>query len=151
MRKHVLWISLILLAAMLLAGLPGAGADMAVCDHSQTTSTVIAEPTCTENGRKSVVCGICEAVWEEDIPARGHTPESLPGKAATCTESGLTEGSRCSVCGATLTEQSVIPASGHTPETIPGKAATCTESGLTDGSRCSVCGTVLALRFGKKR
>ena len=62
---------------------------------------------------------------------------------ATCTESGLTEGKKCSVCGETLVEQEVVAALGHTEETIPAVAATCTESGLTEGKKCSVCGETL--------
>ena len=49
----------------------------------------------------------------EVIPAKGHTPETVPGKAATCTESGLTDGEKCSVCGETLRKQETIPALGH--------------------------------------
>ena len=80
---------------------------------------------------------------QEEIPATGHTEETIPGKAATCTEPGLTDGIKCSVCEAVLKEQEEIPATGHTEETVPGKAATCTEPGLTDGIKCSVCEAVL--------
>ncbi len=73
----------------------------------------------------------------------GHTPKKVEGKAANCTEDGLTDGEKCSVCGEVLTEQEVIPATGHKPETVTGKTATCTEAGLTDGEKCSVCGKVL--------
>lgn len=45
-----------------------------------------------------------------------HNEEIIPGKAATCTETGLTEGLRCSVCEAVLKEQEVIPALGHQPD-----------------------------------
>lgn len=45
-----------------------------------------------------------------------HTEEIIPGKAATCTETGLTEGLRCSVCETVLKEQEVIPALGHQPD-----------------------------------
>lgn len=79
----------------------------------------------------------------EAIPMAAHTPETVPGKAATCTSTGLTSGSKCSVCGDILTAQSVIPAKGHRAETIPGKAATCTETGLTASSKCTVCGRTL--------
>ena len=37
-----------------------------------------------------------------------HVKEVIPGKAATCTEPGLTEGIRCSVCGKILKEQEAI-------------------------------------------
>lgn len=65
--------------------------------------------------------------------------EVVPGKAATCTESGLTDGSKCAVCGEVYGQEE-IPALGHSEETVAGKDATCTESGLTDGSKCTVCG-----------
>lgn len=42
-----------------------------------------------------------------------HTPETVPAKAANCTETGLTDGEKCSVCGDILTAQEEIPALGH--------------------------------------
>ena len=42
-----------------------------------------------------------------------HEPVTVPGKAASCTVSGLTDGSFCAVCEKTLQEQTVIPAPGH--------------------------------------
>ena len=75
----------------------------------------------------------------EVIPAKGHTSVTIPGKAATCTQTGLTDGEKCSVCGTILTAQSVIPAKGHTP----GGAATCTTA-----QRCIVCGETLVKAKG---
>ena len=72
-----------------------------------------------------------------------HVEEVVRGKAATCTEKGLTDGKKCSVCGEWILEQEEIPAKGHTEEVVKGKTATCTEKGLTDGKECSVCGEVL--------
>ena len=77
------------------------------------------------------------------IPAQGHTEETIPGYAATCTETGLAEGKKCSACGEIMVAQEEIPALGHTEETIPGYAATCTETGLTEGKKCTVCGEIL--------
>lgn len=72
-----------------------------------------------------------------------HTPETQPAKAATCTETGLTEGTICATCGAVLVAQTVTPATGHTEVPIPGTAASCTGTGLTEGTRCSVCNEIL--------
>ncbi len=62
--------------------------------------------------------------------------------AATCTESGLTEGSHCSVCGKIIVMQEEIPAKGHKEVIDEAVAATTTSTGLTEGSHCSVCGKV---------
>lgn len=59
--------------------------------------------------------------------------------AATCTESGLTEGSHCSVCGVVLVEQDTIPAKGHTIFIDEAVEPTCTETGLGEGKHCAVC------------
>ncbi len=42
-----------------------------------------------------------------------HTPVTDPAVAPTCTETGLTEGSHCSVCGEVIVAQEVMPALGH--------------------------------------
>ena len=47
-----------------------------------------------------------------------HTEEILAGKAATCTEAGLTEGKRCTTCEKTLVEQTEIAALGHEWNTV---------------------------------
>ena len=72
-----------------------------------------------------------------------HTPELLAAVEPTCTETGLTEGKKCSVCGEILEAQKEIPAKGHTEETLAAKDPTCTETGLTEGKKCSVCGKIL--------
>ena len=69
-----------------------------------------------------------------------HTEETIPGKAATCTATGLTEGKKCTVCGKVTVEQGVTPLKSHTEVVVPGKEATCTETGLTEGKKCTVCG-----------
>lgn len=79
---------------------------------------------------------------EEEKPIHTHTEVTIPAKSETCTETGLTEGKKCSVCGEIIASQKIIPAKGHTEEVIPGKEATCTESGLTEGKKCSVCGKI---------
>ena len=45
-----------------------------------------------------------------------HTEQTVTGKAPTCTETGLTDGVICSVCGETLTTQEEIPVLSHSYE-----------------------------------
>lgn len=42
-----------------------------------------------------------------------HTEVTVDGKEATCTQTGLTAGKKCSHCGVTLVAQTTIPATGH--------------------------------------
>lgn len=63
--------------------------------------------------------------------------------AATCTEDGMTEGTKCVDCDAWITKGDVLKATGHKEVIIEGKAATCLTDGLTDGKECATCGDVL--------
>ncbi len=72
-----------------------------------------------------------------------HKSETIKGYPATCTEAGLSDGQKCSICGEVLSEQTVIPAKGHAKVTDKAVAPTCTESGLTKGSHCSVCDAII--------
>lgn len=62
--------------------------------------------------------------------------------SATCTKTGLTQGSHCADCGEVLTPQQVISVKEHNFVTKSGKKATCQTTGLTDGSYCSDCGYI---------
>ena len=106
------------------------------------------EATCTTAGSYDsvVYCSVCgEEISRETktIDKIAHTEEVIPGKAATCTETGLTEGKKCSVCGEILVEQETTPVAPHTEKVVAGYDATCTEAGLTEGKVCEVCDKVL--------
>ena len=71
-----------------------------------------------------------------------HVLTVLPKVEPTCTETGLTEGKKCSECGEILLAQETIEAK-HTEETLERVEPTCTKTGLTEGKKCSVCGEIL--------
>ena len=87
--------------------------------------------TCTEDGVKTYTCTRCKTTRTEPIAKTEHTPVVVPAKAATCTETGLTEGKECEVCHATLVEQEVTPALNHDWDNgVVTTPATCTKDGV---------------------
>ena len=74
--------------------------------------------TCETDGSHDevVYCSVCgHEISRVNVvdKAAGHKAEKVAGKAATCTEPGLSDGEKCSVCGKTITEQTETPALGH--------------------------------------
>ena len=70
-----------------------------------------------------------------------HVLQKIPAVDATCTETGLTEGEKCSNCGKVTIEQKEVPAKGHnwsSWRTV--KEATCTAKGSRE-KNCTVCGS----------
>ena len=70
------------------------------------------------------------------------------GKAATCKETGLTDGKYCPDCETWIIEQEVIDidSTNHADygtKVENAKAATCTEDGYTGDTICKGCGAVL--------
>ena len=105
---------------------------------------VVTDPTCTQGGYTAYTCSRCTASYQDDTTdAKGHTPVTDEAVPATCSATGLTEGSHCSVCGEVLVAQQVVEKLAHTPITDEAVAPTCSATGLTEGSHCSVCGEVL--------
>ena len=104
---------------------------------------VVTAPTCTTEGYTTYTCFCGDTYVDNKVNALGHTVVVDEAKAPTCTATGLTEGSHCSVCGEILVAQNVVDALGHTEETLPAVAPTCTATGLTEGTKCSTCGEIL--------
>ncbi len=104
---------------------------------NETSST---EPTCGEQGETNYKCYLCNGTKIEYEDATGahvggtatckaqavctscntpygpladHTEQTVTGTPATCLDSGLTDGKKCSVCDEVITEQTVIPSPGH--------------------------------------
>ncbi|WP_405317640.1 dockerin type I domain-containing protein [Ruminococcus sp.] len=73
-------------------------------------------------------------------PVHVHTIVVDKGYPATCTSTGLTDGSHCETCGEVIKAQEVIPMH-HDTMVVKGYPATYEKDGLTDGVRCKRCGT----------
>ena len=112
-----------------------AGVETRTCECGETETreiaalghdyeAVVTAPTCTEGGYTTYTCSRCgDSYVADETAALGHTEEIIPGKAATCTETGLTEGKKCSVCGEILVAQEEIPALGH--DFVNGECTRC--------------------------
>ena len=98
------------------------------------------DPTCTSEGNiKFYTCTKCDRYFRRDesikekivaketsaeevkISKKDHTPTQIAAKAATCTETGIKEHYKCSVCGKLFSDSdgkieiadTTIPALGH--------------------------------------
>ena len=109
------------------------------CSHSETSTKVIKEASCTQKGQEDVVCEICGHV----ISTKEH--EKLPHtfgewkttKEPTCEAAGTSE-RKCTVCGYAETKE--IAALGHDfGEAVVTKEPTCVETGVKTRT-CKNCG-----------
>lgn len=109
--------------------MPASGTIKISHEHSYS-GTVTNEATCTKKGSVKYTCD-CSDSYTEEIPLKSHNEVTDYGKAATCTETGLTDGSHCSVCKKVLVAQSEIPKTNHEYNASYKviKDATCTEKG----------------------
>ena len=111
-----------------------------IIGHAWDEGTVTAPATCTQEGVMTYTCTRCGKTETRPIDAKGHTETIDAAVAPTCTETGLTEGSHCSVCKKVLVEQEVVPALDH--DWDEGKVttpATCTQEGVMTYT-CTRCG-----------
>ncbi|MDO4816674.1 MAG: hypothetical protein Q4A83_08805, partial [Bacillota bacterium] len=140
-----------------------------VCNHeiSRTIKTIaklnhkpgevieidIIPATCQKEGSYTEItfCADCETLISREVKAiekTDHTVVVDAAVAATCTHTGLTEGSHCSVCGETIVAQQIVPKKAHTPAAAVQENivdATCTRAGSYDEViYCADCGAQLS-------
>ena len=98
------------------------------------------EATCTENGKKTFRCSVCNKIKTETIKAAHAWDEGKIVETPTCNNAGSIVYT-CGVCEETKTED--IETIAHTEVTDAAVDATCTATGLTEGKHCSVCNEVI--------
>lgn len=54
--------------------------------------------TCTEQGTQQRICSVCKNVETEALATIAHKAERVEGTPATCTDSGISDCYRCSMC-----------------------------------------------------
>ena len=88
---------------------------------------VVTPATCKEKGLSSFICSCGKSMKTMDLGLIAHTEETVLGTAATCTESGRTDGKQCTVCGIFTVSQIIIPPTGHSFE-----EKTCKRCGISE-------------------
>ena len=117
--------------------------DQLKCKHEFGEVVVIEESTCSEKGKGEKTCTKCEKVEEVKLDLADHVVIVVDGVSATCTKTGLTDGTKCSVCEEVIVAQQEIPALGHIVVKDKSVEATCLQGGLTEGEHCSRCDEIL--------
>ena len=102
-------------------------------------NAVVTAPTCTAAGFTTNTCSVCGTSYiSDEVAALGHDMVVDKAVDATCTATGLTEGSHCSRCDHKVAQEEV-PALGHDIVVDEAVAPSCTETGLTAGEHCTRC------------
>ncbi len=106
------------------------------CDHpvSERETIVAIAPTCTQPGRKDVVCKRCHTTMDEGevIRALGHT-----GGTATCSSQAI-----CGRCGG---KYGPFDNTKHANIVLQNKkAANCQQAGYTGDAVCQDCGSMIS-------
>lgn len=110
-------------------------------EHTHRYSEKITtQATCEESGVRTFSCP-CGDSYTESIDAPGHKKVAFGGKAATCTENGLSVGTKCQRCNKVFVAEEIIPATGHNmiADAANSINATCTDNGVL-AVVCTVCG-----------
>ncbi|MGN0155595.1 MAG: CAP domain-containing protein, partial [Lachnospiraceae bacterium] len=104
-------------------------------EHVYGEWQVVTQASCTKAGEKRRYCSICGDYETEVIEKLEHTSVTDAAVPATCTETGLTAGSHCSVCGSIIVAQSETEPTGHN---------------YVDGI-CQNCGDILYVNYNGLR
>ena len=104
----------------------------------QFEEEILYDATCETDGKIKYTCK-CGYTKEETIPALGHNPVTINGTAASCDDSGLSDGIKCSRCEKILKEQTTLSKLNHKfTEWEVDTPATCISKGK-EKRECEHC------------
>lgn len=126
-----------------------------VCVEHDLETVPAADKTCTTAGHNEYQrCKICGAEFNKTVIPASHTEVEIPGKEATCQETGLTDGIGCSQCDVIIKAQESIdmipcsdgnnddncdscgkPMCEHEWKNVGDSTATCE----SDGKQAQIC------------
>ena len=108
-------------------------------EHNWIAGAIVVEPGCTTEGLQEYTCSICQETVQSTIAPLGHQSVTDPAVSATCTRTGLTQGSHCQVCGEILVSQQFVSLLPHTYIFKIDREPSCSEAG-SQHQECTVCG-----------
>ena len=91
---------------------------------------VVNSPTCTQKGYTTYTCFCGNSYNGDYVDPLGHKEVIDNQVNPTCTQSGLTKGKHCTVCGEATVAQIVVDALGHSYTSVI-TPATCEDDGYT--------------------
>ena len=113
------------------------GKKCSVCDIVIVVQQTIPPIAHTYDDKYDETCNKCEFI--RDAECAHKETETLKGYAATCTYTGLTDGTKCKKCGEILVAQTIIPVTDHSfGDWLTVKNPTLTEQGTKE--RYCACG-----------
>jgi len=125
------------------------GSHCSRCDAATTAQTVVpalghstdAEGDRVANCTEKAYCSVCKSEYGDF----SHEEETIPGVPATCTQTGLSDWKKCTLCGTTTVPQTVVPFTHSGEWTI---TAVPTYGNVWKKIRtCSLCGTEEAVEI----
>ena len=115
-------------------------------EHNYFYGGCFVHSNCYDGGYDRWYCSCGAYKQGETKPIEHIRLLTLEGKAATCRQTGLTEGLYCNYCKVMVKPQEVIPKGGHNEVVYTeGYPATCNRVGRTDTMLCLDCGELTTL------
>lgn len=88
--------------------------EVSIASRGHTYKSVVTPPTCTAKGYTTNTCTGCgDSYKSNETNMVSHKIAKLAAVKASCENTGLTEGSYCSVCDKVIVAQTTVAATGH--------------------------------------